>query len=93
MADFVSSKRTLSILFRYTTVTLDKGESHYILSINSETRCLLDSKYTLGWKNFISNFEYLLYLLQLVPHHSMAAYRNASACRIAINANLYHHLF
>ena len=44
--DLVLGKRTSNILFKYTTITLDNGEPHYILSVNSETRCLLDSKYS-----------------------------------------------
>lgn len=44
--NLVLGKRTSSILFRYTTVTLANNKSHYILSVNSETRCLLDSKYS-----------------------------------------------
>ena len=32
--DLVPGKMTLSVLFRYAAVTLDNGESYYILSVN-----------------------------------------------------------
>lgn len=59
------------------TVPLDNNESCYILSVNSDTRCLLDSKYspndvlTIAMMSICASFFMRLFIISNAPTVSL----------------------